>query len=217
MTQDEARQQLIGLVKDERVKYDQAQFWITDKVAFNMREVIKESRKNYWGVYNDPLDDVTGKEKVWVPLTRVLCDAVRKGVDTDPKDIKFRAKRRNMTDSTQIVRGYAHEWYSQNYLNHALDQMTTTLTIDGTRVWKTWFDGMNIQRRDVELLNVFIDPTSDSIQDAFRFTERALLTKDEVMAMDWENTDEFATETDLAREYDNQATVAGLFGDVGLQ
>lgn len=214
MTKDEAHMQLIGLVKDEVAKYDKAQFWVTEKVAFNMREMIKEFRKNYWGVYTDPNDAVTGKEKVWVPLTRLLCDAVRKGVDTDPKDIRFRAKRPKMTDITHVTRGYVKEWMSDIYLNHALDQMTTTLSIDGTQVWKTHWDGTNIVRRDVDILNVFIDSTSDSIQSAYRFTERVLMDKGEVASMDWENTKEFKVDSDLRREHDNESRRMGMFGDV---
>jgi hypothetical protein len=214
MTQDDARQQLIGLVKDEIINNEKAQFWVTNKVAFNMRELIKTFRKNYWGIYDNPFDDVTGKEKVWPPLTRVLCDAVRKGVDKDPKDIRFRAKRPRITDITHVTRGYVREWFSDNYLNHDLDQLTTTITIDGTQVWKTYWDGENIVRKSVDLLNVFIDPTSDSIQSAYRFTERTLLDKGEVASMDWENTADFKVDSDLEREHDNQSTRSGLYGDV---
>jgi hypothetical protein len=34
---------------------------------------------------------------------------------------------------------------------------------------------------------VYIDPTADSIQDAYRFTERSLMFADEILSMDWEN------------------------------
>ena len=214
MTKDDARQQLIGIVKNEITNNEQAQFWVTDKVAFNMREMIKTFRKNYWGIYDNPLDPMTGKEKIWVPMTRVLCDAVRKGVDKDPKDVKFRAKRPNMTDMTHLTRAYVKEWMSEIYLNHALDQMTTTISIDGTQVWKTYWNGEHIRRRDVDILNCYIDPTADSIQDAYRFTERALLSRDEVDAMDgWENTKDFATDENMQREGDNASVKQGQFGD----
>jgi hypothetical protein len=139
---------------------------------------------------------------------------VRKGVDKDPKDIRFRAKRPRISDITHVTRGYVKEWMSDNYLNHDLDQLTTTLTIDGTQVWKTYWDGENINRKTVDILNIFIDPTADSIQQAYRFTERALLDKGEVAAMDWENTADFKVEENLEREHENQSYKTGMYGDV---
>lgn len=206
---------LIGLVEDEVTQHEQEQFWITDKVALNMREMIKQFRKNYHGVFDDPLDPVTKKEKTWVPLTRLLCDSVRKGVNRGPKDVRFRAKRARIGDMTQVVRGFVREWMSKTYFNHAIDQTTTTLTIDGTDVWKTYWDGEKLVRKDVDLLNVYIDPTADDIQSAYRFTERALFTKGEVKKMEeWENTEEFTVDENLEREDTNSARKTGKYGDV---
>lgn len=215
MNQLDAQQELIKLVKKEITDNDRGQFWITDKVAFNMREMIKQFRKNYWGVYDTPLDPVTKKEKLWVPLTRLLCDAVRKSANVGPKDIRFRGKRARVSDMTQVVRGYIREWINRIYLNHALDQLVTVLTIDGTRVWKTHWNGKKLVRKDVDVLNCYIDPTSDSIQEAYRFTERALLLKSEVESMDeWVNKNEFTTDVNMDREGGNSAEKTGEYGDV---
>ena len=81
MDKTKAELALIAIVQDEVTTHGLGQFWVTDKVAFNMREMIKEFRKNYWGIYDQPIDPVTKREKLWVPLTRTLCDAVRKSVD----------------------------------------------------------------------------------------------------------------------------------------
>ena len=91
MDKQTARDALIAKVHKEITQYENEQYWITDKVAFNMREMIKTFRKNYYGIYDDPVDPKTKKEKLWVPLTRLLVDAVRKNVDLDPKDTGFRA------------------------------------------------------------------------------------------------------------------------------
>lgn len=211
----QAQTELINLVKKEVSDHKKEQFWITDKVALNMREVIKQCRKNYWGVYDVPIDPISKQEKMWVPLTRLLCDAVRKGVNTGPKDIRFRAKRSRITDMVQVVRGYMRDWMSKNHINFALDQLVTVLTIDGTRVWKTYWDGTRIVRKDVDVLNVYIDPTSDDIQSAYRFTERSLYSKSSMVAMTaWENTSSFKVDEDLQREGDNASVKKGEYGDV---
>lgn len=213
ISQKEAQKRLLSLVVEEIEKYEKAQYWITDKVAFNMREMLKQFRKNYWGVYDDPIDRVTKKAKLWVPLTQMLVDAVRKNVDLDPKDVRFRSTNVKSSHMTHLVRGYVHRWLSRNYFNHTLDQTTFTMSVDGTDVWKTYFQDGKIVRKDVDLLNVYIDPTADSIQDAYRFTERILMTEGEAQAMDWENTDKFAVDEELEKEGDSTAKKQGKFGD----
>jgi len=214
ITKLEADNALIAIVKDEVTKYDQGQYWITDKVAFNMREMIKEFRKNYWGIYDVPIDPITKREKLWVPLTRTLCDAVRKSVDLDPKDVRFRSLDIDYAHLTNIIRGSIREYFRKIYFGHELNQLTTTIVIDGTDVWKTYHDGENLQRKDVDLLNVYIDPTADSIQSAYRFTERVLMDKSEVRGMDWENTNEFKVSSDMEKEEGSSVKKAGKFGDV---
>lgn len=214
MTTEQARQQLISLVEKETTKYDLGQYWITDKVAFNMREMIKEFRKNYYGIFDVPIDPITKREKLWVPLTRTLCDAVRKSVDLDPKDVRFRSTDISNSHITHLVRGAVREYFDEIYFGHQLNQLISTLVVDGTDVWKTFKDGKKVVRKDVDLLNVYIDPTADSIQDAYRFTERVLMTKSEVNGMTWENVDKFTTEEDLEKETDSYVKKAGEFGDV---
>lgn len=214
MTQNDAQLALAHLVKDEVSKYDLGQYWITDKVAFNLREMIKEFRKNYWGIYDVPLDPITKREKLWVPLTRTLCDAVRKSVDLDPKDVRFRSTDPDYINITSLVRGAIRRYLRQTYFNHTLNQMTTTLVIDGTDIWKTYTLDGKIVRKDVDLLNVYIDPTADSIQEAFRFTERVLMTDDEVQSMDWDNRDEFKSIEGLEKEAGDNVKKQGEYGDV---
>lgn len=214
ITKLDANNALIAIVKDEVTKYDMGQYWITDKVAFNMRELIKEFRKNYWGIYDIPVDPITKREKLWVPLTRTLCDAVRKSVDLDPKDVRFRSLDMDYAHLTNIIRGSIREYFRKIYFGHELNQLTTTIVIDGTDVWKTYYDGENLQRKDVDLLNVYIDPTADSIQSAYRFTERILMSKSEVKGMDWENLDAFKVSSDMEKEEGSTVKKAGQFGDV---
>lgn len=214
ITKQEADNALIAIVKDEVTKYSMGQYWITDKVAFNMREMIKEFRKNYWGIYDVPIDPITKREKLWVPLTRTICDAVRKSVDLDPKDVRFRSLDVDYAHLTNVIRGAIREYFRKIYFGHELNQLTTTIVIDGTDVWKTYHDGENLQRKDVDILNVYIDPTADSIQQANRFTERILMDKSEVMAMDWENKTNFKVSDDLEKEDGSTVKKAGQFGDV---
>lgn len=211
---EQAQKELLSLVDDEVSQYQQEQFWVTDKIAFNMREMIKEFRKNYWGIYDKPIDETTGKEKLWVPLTRLLVDAVRKNVNLDPKDVRFRSNDPDNIQATHLTRSYVRRWMSQIYFNHTLNQTGFTTAVDGTVVWKTYVLDKKVVRQDVDLLNVFIDPTADSIQDAYRFTERVLMTSGEVDKMDgWGNTGDFVTEEDLNVAENTGPQKQGKYGD----
>jgi hypothetical protein len=214
MNQEQARQALVAIVTEEVRKYDMGQYWITDKVAFNMRELIKEFRKNYWGIYDVPVDPITKREKLWVPLTRTLCDAVRKSIDMDPKDVRFRSTDPDYTEITHLVRGVVRSYLRKTYFGHTLNQLSISLVRDGTRVWKTYKDGENLVRKDVDILDVYIDPTAESIQETQRFTERILMEETEVKRMDWGNTDKFKTSKDLEKNEGDTARKAGEYGDV---
>ena len=215
MDKQTARDALIAKVHKEITQYENEQYWITDKVAFNMREMIKTFRKNYYGIYDDPVDPKTKKEKLWVPLTRLLVDAVRKNVDLDPKDTRFRATWDGGRHLTHLIRGYMRRWFSQIYFNAKLNESIFVAARDGTDVWKTYTVDGKIKTKSVDLLNIYIDPTADSIQDTYRFTERVLMTQNEVQGMDWENTSEFVTQKDLEKTGGETAVKkAGEFGDV---
>lgn len=214
MDKQRAEQELIAIVKEHITKHTHGQFWITEKVAFNMREMIKEFRKMYYGVYDEPVDPVSGREKLWVPLTRLLVDAVRKAVDMDPKDNRFRSKTGKGVHITHLIRGYVRDLLSRRRYGHTMNQDIFTMAIDGTRVRKTWWDGETIRWADVDLLNCYIDPTADDIQSE-DFAERILMTKKEMAKMDgWENTDDFKVEKDLESQEGNAARKTGEYGDV---
>jgi len=191
---DELQNQAINLVQKERDTHKDATVFVTDKVAFQMRNLLKSLRKNYWGIFDNPKDPVTGQDRIWVPLTQSVCNAVIKSIDLDTKDVNMRAKNSEAVGKAVIVRGITKNTLDNMFFGEDLDDLAQTLSIDGTVVWKTWkgekedIDGNNIRLKQVDFLNIFMDMTSDSIQKAYRFTERGLLTPEEGEGMDgWVN------------------------------
>lgn len=180
----------INLVREEIRQWEDALVPITPRVYFKMRSLIETLRKNYWGVFDKPIDPTTGRKKVWIPLTESITDAVVKNIDLDQKDIQFRAKNENGRKITDLTRALVRNWLDSEYFGETLDAEERTLAIDGTIIWKTLEVDKKPKRISVDLLNAYIDPTADSIKDAYRFTERCLYTPHEVKKMDgWINTD----------------------------
>lgn len=160
----------LALINDERIGYENSVAFVTDRVAFNMRNLIKELRKNYWGIFTEPIDPVSGRKKIWIPLTQSIVDSVIKNYDIDTKDIGVRAKKAEWVNMTSLVRGLYKENLDKIYFGEYLDEMERTIGIDGTAVWKV----IEIKDEDglysfdiipVDLLNFYIDPLARSIND----------------------------------------------------
>lgn len=218
---DEIKKEAIEIVKSEVTNYKDGEFFITEKVAIATRPLIRLLRKNYWGVFDNPIDPVTQKEKQWVPLTQLVVDSTRKLSDIDLTRLNYIATDTDGVGMSQMVRGFTRNWMYKNFFGEVIDDSILQMCIDGTVVWKTYAVKENgktvIKRRTVDILNTFIDPTADNIQQAHAFTERALLSPIEVKQMSgWTDTKNLRTVGSLHRnEMDLlQTAPTGNFVDV---
>lgn len=193
-------QEAIKIVEGEVRAWTDSNAWVTTKVAFRMRDLIEQLRKNYWGVFDKPIDPITGRKKIWIPLTQSLCDAVTKNLKLKESDVKTRAKQVEGIPFSTLVRALVRNFINVIYFGEHLDEGARTLAIDGTLVWKTVKIKSKPEKTTVDLLNCYIDPTSESIQKAFRFTERALLTENDVKGMSgWRDTENIKAALGLQR------------------
>lgn len=197
--QSDIEAEAIRIVDTERTNWEDAVCYITENVGFRMRPLIRTLRKNYWGVFDQPIDPVTGQEKAWIPQAMTLVEDIWKNIDIDQKDITFKARRPKGYAITELTRAGFKEYLSNMYFGEILDEDQRSCIIDGTVVWKTWEDKsdgeVKLKRRTVDLLHVYIDPTEDNIQSAYRFTERGLFTPDQIKGMTgWMNRDTVGVE-----------------------
>jgi hypothetical protein len=194
----------IRIVDAERRQWETAPSYVTPTVGFNMRKLIETLRKNYWGVFNTPTDPNTGRAKIWMPMTMRDVEAVIKNSDLDLKDLMFRAKYPEAAQCTEVTRHIVREYLQDMYFGETLDEAMRQMVLDGTVVWKTWEEDGKMKRKTVDLLNLYIDPTEESIQSAYRFTERSLMLPSAIKGMSWDNK-EVVGATNLDR---NNATYA---------
>lgn len=179
----------IGIVRGEKQRWEVATAFVTDRVSFKMRQLIRICRKNYYGIFDVPIDQNTGLEKTWYPLTEINVEAVVKNIDLDQKDITFHSLTPDGYGITDITRSAVKSKLSSIYFGQKLDDFERQLAIDGTAVWKTYEEQGKLQVKLVDLLNIYIDPTTPSIQEAYRFTERTLMFPEEIQGMTgWQNT-----------------------------
>ena len=180
-----------GIVRGEKQRWEVATAFVTDRVSFKMRQLIRIFRKNYYGIFDVAVDQFTNLEKTWYPLTELNVEAVLAQINIDQKDIDFRALTPDAVGITEITRAAVKEKLSALNFEQKLNDIYRSMCIDGTAVWKTYEENGKLIVKQVDLLNVYIDPTSPSIQEAYRFTERTLMFPDEIKQMTgWMNTED---------------------------
>lgn len=180
----------VGIVRGEKQRWEVATAFVTDRVSFKMRQLIRIMRKNYYGIFDVPVDQYTGLEKTWYPLTEINVEAVLANINIDQKDIQFRSKTPDGYDVTEITRAAVKDKLHKMYFEQKLNDFERMLCIDGTAVWKTYEENGKLIVQLVDLLNIYIDPTTPSIQEAYRFTERALMFPEAIKQMNgWINTE----------------------------
>ena len=167
----DVEREAISIVRLEKQRWEDAVAFVTEQIAFKMRDLVRVNRKNFWGIFDYPYDEATGREKLWYPLSEIFVNAAVKNFDLDTKDVGFRAKNPNGYGMTDITRSVVRDALEKMNFGEELKMAEKTLAIDGTVVWKTFEREGKVIRQTVDLLNIYLDPTSPSIKGAYRFTE----------------------------------------------
>src|SRR3990167_443081 len=162
------QQEAIELVKSEWKANENAIVFVTDKVAFNLRNLIKTLRKNYWGIFDNDKDAITGQKMTWIPITEWIVDTWCKASDRDAKDVKVKARRGAYVGLAMLVRNVIQKWMSKNVFGEFLDATERQMGIDGsciTKVFKGYDDKGKpmVVKVPVDLLNAYFDFSTDSI------------------------------------------------------
>jgi hypothetical protein len=183
----------IRTVQQEKTAWENSVVYVTPQVAFYLPVLLRSCLKNYFGIFDQPTDTVTGQDKLWVPLTETLVETTVKNTDLGTKDIDFRALNPEATGFTRIVRAAVRQHLNRIFFGEKLKEAIRHLAIWGTVVWSTEEIRKEVDVRMVNLLNFYIDPTSPSIREADKVTERFPMTVPEFRAAarrggwkDWE-------------------------------
>lgn len=202
---DEQKKIATTILSEHVKSTEDSQAWVTDRVAFMMPDLIRQCRRNYWGVFKKETDRQTGRKKIWMPLTEMLVEQVVKNIDMDTKDIRFRTRNPDGYAMTAIVRAVVRDYLDRRYFGEDLDNLERDLCIDGTVVWKTYTrPNGQPEYKQVDLLNFYIDPQADSIQETTRVAERAVMPVSALKKKDWHDTDDLEGAVNLPKVRDGQ-------------
>jgi len=205
LTREELEAKAIEVVKQHKANHEHGIVFITENIAFEMKNLVRQLRKNFWGIYNRPIDPVTGRKKIWSPLTRFVVDTTDKNSHISQKDIRFRAKKENRTSLSRIVRGYAENQMRKLGFSDKMEELRKGKYIDGTsivRVTKVTGskEGITADLKRVDRLNFTIDGTAESIQKAQAVSERdPMLPSDVKLQKGWINTEDVVGTTNISK------------------
>jgi len=190
---------------------DQLAF-VTERVAFDMVNIVKRARKNYYGIYDTPHDTVTGLEKYWMPLTELITETAVKTIDIDTKNFQIYTTNEVLPGWARIQQHVFYDKLKRIRWGPKLNDIIRRASIDGTSVLKAckeydpklkkWV----VMPKAVDRLNFLTDMTADWLTDAPVKMERFIMTPDEFQSYNkvWDNV-QFATATkDVSRIDDLQ-------------
>jgi len=196
---EEIKNEAIELVNTEVAEWETATANVTKNVRWKVRDSIETFRKNYWGVFDNPVEGM-----VWLPVTEQAVENTIKNFDLDAKDLRQRAKNKHSRQFASVARAVIKDKLDKKFFGQDLDEAERSLAIDGTFVWKTWKgknkEGkMDLMYEDVDLLNFYIDPLAKSIQETDAVIERSTPTvKEFKMISELANTEDVVGEERVA-------------------
>jgi len=200
-------QDAIALLESEVTNWELGEVDVTDQQGFKMRNVVLNARKNYFGIFSEPKDPTTGRQKIFIPLTETLVENAVKNIDIDTADIRVKAKNPNSHGVASVFRYVLKYYFDKLGFGKLINNVIRLVAIDGTAFVKTWRDGDELKTRVVDRLNMICDPSANDLTQT-PIIERNLLTLPEFKkeAKDWKNTDDVEGENLIDRSGINYQT-----------
>lgn len=215
MKKQEIKDTAARIISNELYQWRNATVNITDKVAFNMREVIKKCRKNYWGVFDNPRDTQTGKEKIFIPSTEFVVETTVKNVDRDQGNYGLKATKPGRNRLSLFLTKFLQNSLTKSRFEMLLDDAIRSMSIDGTVVLKTQQDPITKKAviNKVDLLNFYIDPVAKSIKETAAVIERVVMTRNEIAAQrGWVDKDKVKFIDNVDREDQTETNTSNTRG-----
>jgi len=202
MLKEEKEKKATSLIEAEVTNWELGEVNITDKISFLMKNVVKNARKNYFGIFDQQNDPITGKPKVFIPLTETLVENVVKNIDIDTADIKVKAKNQSAYGVAAVFRYVLFNYLDNLRFGKLLNNIIRLTALDGTCFVKSWKDGKELKSRIVDRLNMIVDPSANDLTQT-PVIERNILSLPEFQAEaksgKWENADKVEGETVIDR------------------
>jgi len=187
-TPTEGEKEALRIIKSEIINWERGTVWVTDDVSFDMTDVVKKARKNYFGIFKQKKDPVTGRKKIFIPLTEWTVEIILKNIDIDTKDISVKAKNPTAYKMSKIFKYVLRYYLDKLNFGKTLNSKLRNTAIDGTCYDKTWKEKGELMHKNIDRLNIYRDPSETDFTENSTIIERNLLTLPEFREYDWDNS-----------------------------
>ena len=197
----EAELEMIRIMKAEKTAWEDGEVFVTDRVAFVMRNVLKQARKNFFGIFDEPDDPVTGRKKIWVPLTEWVVENVVKNIDIDTKDIHVEPMKPEASVSAEMFNFILRNKLEKAGFGKTLNANNQNIVIDGSGNLKAWKEDGQLKIVYQDSLHVIADPSVQCLDESPAIIEENILSLPEFREYkDWNNK-EFVTGSKTVSRY----------------
>jgi hypothetical protein len=191
--------EMLRIMKAEKTSWEQGKVWVTDRVAFNMREIVKQCRKNFFGIFDQEIDPVTLRKKIWVPLTEWIVENVAKNIDIDLKDIHVDPMKPESSFAAEIFNFILRNRLERAGFGKTLNANNQNIVIDGTGFLKAYKDDGKLCITYQDRLHIIIDPSVQSIEESPIMEENVVSLPEFREYKDWANIGYVKGETNVDR------------------
>lgn len=187
-TPTDQEREIIRVMQSEKTDWEGGTSWVTDNVAFEMREVVQKARKNYFGIFDQDKDPVTGRKKIFIPFTEWVVETALKNIDIDTSDIDVMSRNGKNFTQSELFKFVLKNKLESIGFGKLLNKLLRIVCIDGTGFLEvTDQNGLHVEV--VDRLNMIYDPSAESMEQSSGVMKRALRTLPEFQVLGYDNTE----------------------------
>lgn len=186
----DAEKEMLRIMLSEKSAWEDGEVFAIEKLSFIMRNIVKKARKNFYGVFDEEVDPVTQRKKIWVPLTEWVVENVIKNIDIDTKDIHVEPMKSESSVSAEFFNFILRNRLEKAQFGKTLNANNQNIVVDGTGFLKAWKEDGELKITYQDRLHILVDPAVSCADESPSIIEENVLSLPEFQQYtDWKNID----------------------------
>lgn len=184
----DAEKEMLRIMLSEKSAWEDGEVFAIEKLSFIMRNIVKKARKNFYGVFDEEIDPVTQRKKIWVPLTEWVVENVIKNIDIDTKDIHVEPMKSESSVSAEFFNFILRNRLEKAQFGKTMNANNQNIVVDGTGFLKAWKENGELKITYQDRLHIIVDPAVSCADESPSIIEENVLSLPEFQQYtDWKN------------------------------
>lgn len=176
------KEKIISTINKEIEEYFTREVLIMGGIPFNAARTIKKIIYYHNSVFESGNIDDDGFRKFFYNINKYRCKIATKAVDIDVKDIIVKPENGDNYLTAWFFEKDLRQWMKDKQFGKLLNQIVETIPVYGTVVVKKANDNVML----VNLENLFVEQTAESLQTANYIIERHIYSPQELRNLDFD-------------------------------